>query len=70
MKRLLIILLMISVIFGCSTDGLGGSDSPSSARAQNTSLGMAITPKNFPCPFHGSPAELPDDYYSWIYHHI
>jgi hypothetical protein len=39
---------MISVIFGCSTDGLGGADSPSSARTQNTSLGMAITPKNFP----------------------
>ncbi len=24
----------------------------------------------YPSPFHGSPAELPLDYYFWIYHHI
>ena len=25
---------------------------------------------SYASPFHGSPAELPHDYYSWIYHHI
>ena len=24
----------------------------------------------YPAPFHGTPAKLPDDYYSWIYRHI
>ena len=24
----------------------------------------------YPAPFHGSPLELPDDYYFWIYRHI
>jgi len=47
-------------------------------------MGIAITPCNFPshsaldvvaltpppAPFHGSPAELPDDYYFWPYRHM
>ncbi len=24
----------------------------------------------YPSPFHGTPAELPPDYYAWMYHHI
>ncbi|MGH7165894.1 MAG: hypothetical protein ACREIS_10275 [Nitrospiraceae bacterium] len=24
----------------------------------------------YPAPFHGSPVELPDDYYTWMYNHI
>ena len=48
MKRFLLIITLLATLFGCSTDGFNGDHLSGIAPAEKVSLGMAITPKNFP----------------------
>jgi hypothetical protein len=47
-KRFFPILVLLGTLFGCSADGLSGAHSSGIAATEDVSLGMAITPKNFP----------------------
>jgi hypothetical protein len=48
MKRLLLIQSLLIPLVGCSTDGFNSVQSSGIAATETVSLGMAITPRNFP----------------------